>query len=462
MNAVQSSVKRVILSLSLAVFLLFTINIFLAGIYIYRHQKSVSDEMPVLPLLRKLAKGLVFKDDRYLLNHKIKNELDKQGMWAMLLDDRSGNVLWSYRKPEEIPVNYTLSDIARISRYYLQDYPVSTWKHTEGLIVLGSAKDSLVKVAYTIPYAEFKAMPGWLAIIVICDLLILFLFYFIIDRKSIKSVDSVLSGIQSLAAGKTFKLTETGAFSELATQLNQTSDLLETRSIAQENWIAGVSHDIRTPLSIILGYAEKIETNSSLPDDVQENAALIKFQGMRLRDLVNDLNLITRLGDGTQALRQDLFRPAVFCRELIASLLNSGLPAHYTIEPDIDKEAEPLLWKGDAHLLQRAVNNLLYNSIRHNPKGCEMQVKLYPKEQQILLLISDNGKGMTSGEIEILQSRSHYLANNDALVNGQHGLGLYIVQQIVKMHLGEISFQIRKSGGLEVRISLPYSGCQPL
>ena len=455
MNAVQSSVKRVILSLSLAVFLLFTINIFLAGIYIYRHQKSVTDEMPILPLLRKFATGLAFKDNRYLLSNKIKNELDKQGMWAMLLDDRNGNVLWSYRLPGEIPVNYTLSDVAMLSRYYLKDYPVSAWKHPDGLIVLGSPKYSLVKVAYMFPYAEFKAMPGRVAIIVICDLFILFLLYFIIDRKAIKSVANVLSGIQSLAAGKTLKLMETGTFSELATQLNRTSDLLQKRSIAQENWIAGVSHDIRTPLSIILGYAEKIEANSSLPNDVQGNATIIKFQGMRLRDLVNDLNLITRLGDGTQALRQDLFRPAVFCRELIASLLNSGLPECYTIELDIAKEAEPIMWKGDVHLLQRTVNNLLYNSIRHNPKGCKIQVKLYPKGQQALLVLSDNGKGMTAKEIEILQSRSHYLANSDALVNGQHGLGLYIVQQIVKMHLGEVSFRIRKSGGLEVCISLP-------
>jgi len=56
-----------------------------------------------------------------------------------------------------------------------------------------------------------------------------------------------LSGIQSLAEGKIIRLKEKGTFSEISTQLNKTSDLLKKRSVAQENWIAGISHDIRTP-----------------------------------------------------------------------------------------------------------------------------------------------------------------------------------------------------------------------
>lgn len=92
----------------------------------------------------------------------------------MLLDDRQGTVLWSYKLPEEIPTYYTLSDIAAFSRYYLKDYPVSTWKHPNGLIVIGSPKYSLWKIAYMFPYAEFKAMPGRIILIIVCDLLILF------------------------------------------------------------------------------------------------------------------------------------------------------------------------------------------------------------------------------------------------------------------------------------------------
>mgnify|MGYP003623232002 FL=1 len=321
--------------------------------------------------------------------------------------------------------------------------------------MVGSPNHSLWKMAYMVPYSEIKAMPERIIFIVVCDLLILFLLYFIIDRKSMKAVSNVLSGIHSLAEGKLIRLKEKGTFSEIATQLNKTSDLLKTRSIAQENWIAGISHDIRTPLSIILGYAEKIETNLLLPKDVREKASLIKYQGIRLRNVVNDLNLITRLGDETHPIHQDAFHPTVFCREIVAEFLNNGIPESYSIELDIDKKLEPIKLKGDIHLLQRAINNLLYNSIRHNPMGCNICLGLYGRGKQVLFVVSDSGKGMTSDEIEILQNRSHYLSNADSTFNGQHGLGLYIVQQIVKMHNGGITFSKSESGGLDVTITLP-------
>ena len=163
------------LRLSLAIILVLTINLLLLGIYIYRHQKSVSDKMAIIPLLKQFPQELVLKGNHYYLDNDVQNELDKQDMWAMLLDDRQGTVLWSYKLPEEIPTYYTLSDIAAFSRYYLKDYPVSTWKHPNGLIVIGSPKYSLWKIAYMFPYAEFKAMPGWIILIIVCDLIIIFL-----------------------------------------------------------------------------------------------------------------------------------------------------------------------------------------------------------------------------------------------------------------------------------------------
>ena len=125
---------------------------------------------------------------------------------------------------------------------------------------------------------------------------------------------------------------------------------------------------------------------------------------------------------------------------------------------DIDKELELVKLKGDTHLLQRAINNLLYNSIRHNPMGCNIFFRLYGSDKQVLFVVSDNGKGMTSDEIEVLQNRSHYLSNTDSSFNGQHGWGLYIVQQIVKMHNGDITFGKSEFGGFEVAIRLLVYG----
>jgi len=174
MNPVQSSVKRFILRLSLAIFLVLTINILILGIYVYRHQKSVSDETAIIPLLRQFSQELVLKDNHYSLGSDVQLQLDKQDMWAMLIDNNQGNILWSYKLATEIPTKFTLSDVAAFSRYYLKDYPVSTWKHSDVLIVVGFPKGSLWKIAYMFPNSEIKAMPERIALIVICNLLILF------------------------------------------------------------------------------------------------------------------------------------------------------------------------------------------------------------------------------------------------------------------------------------------------
>ena len=177
MNLVQSSIKRFIQRLSIAVLLILVFNGILLSIYIFRLQRSVSDEMPILPMLKYFSKELRLQDKQYVLGDKIKSELEKQNMWSMLIDDRSGSVLWSYRLPKEIPVQYSLSDVAVFSRYYLKDYPVSTWKHPNGLIVVGSPKKSLWKSAYMVPYSEFKALPFYITLIIMGDLLIVFLLY---------------------------------------------------------------------------------------------------------------------------------------------------------------------------------------------------------------------------------------------------------------------------------------------
>lgn len=455
MNVFHSSIRQFVIRTVVAIFLIACFNILLVGVYIYRFQQSVSGETAILPLIKQISGNITMVDNRYEIPASMTNELEKQNIWAMLIDDHSGKLLWIHKLPQDIPTHYTLSDIASFTRYYLKDYPVVTWKHPKGLIVLGYPKNSLSKLNYIFPYGEVQAMPFHILFLIVCDLFILFLLYFYIGRKSIKSVHNILTGVKSLASGYQIHLKEYGDFSEVANQLNRTSDLLKRRQTAQENWIAGISHDIRTPLTVILGYAESIETNSSLPKEVQNKASLIKYQSTRLRDLVNDLNLITRMGDDSQVLRLEVFYPSVFCRALIASFLNSGVPDIFSVELNIDNNSEPVCLIGDRRLLQRAIYNLIHNCIKHNPAGCNIYVRVEAGKQDILFIVSDNGRGMTPEEIHLLKTRTQYLGSDNLFQFKQHGFGLYIVQQIVKMHSGSTGFQINTFGGLEVVISIP-------
>lgn len=455
MNRLQSSIKRFVQRLAIAVLLIFVSNLLLLVIYMMQFQHSVNGQTPVLPLLKTFPKGLTFQHSQYTMDHQIKSQLDKQGMWSMLIDEKNGHVLWSYRLPEEIPTQYTLSDIASFSRFYLKDYPVAAWSHPHGLIVVGSPKNSVWKAAYMIPTSELGTITGFIITVVICDLAIILLICLYIDRRSMKAVANILSGIQSLASGRLIHLNDKGTFEEVANQLNQTSDLLKKRSTAQENWIMGISHDVRTPLTVIIGYAENIEANPSLPVDVQQKASSIKFQGIRLRDLVDDLNMITRLEDSKELKRNQQMPPLVFGREVIAQFLNSGIPESFAIELSFDKHLDHISIIANKHLLQRAINNLLHNSIKHNPSGCKISFIISDEKEHVTFCVSDDGSGMEEDEIAQLNIRSQYMTSTHLFNQKHHGFGLYIVQQIAKIHSGNTQFSRNRLGGLKAIIALP-------
>jgi signal transduction histidine kinase len=460
MKSIQSPVRRFVKHLLLIVSALFVLNVLFLGLYVYyySYKKSLSEEVLPIPLLKQLSGALVSEKGGFELGAAAEDQLRSQHLWAMLIDDKQGTILWSYHLPNELPKTYSLTDVALLSRYYIKDYPVFVWKHPKGLIVVGYPKGSITKVMGVLPLSEVHVLPWRIVFVVLCDVFILLLIYFLVDRKTLNKVTNILSGIQSLANGKLIKLEEKGSFSEIAVQLNRTSDLLETRSNAQENWIAGVSHDVRTPLSVILGYAEQIERNESLPEDVRAKAASMKFEGVRLRDLVDDLNLVTRLGNSEVHIKQERFHPAVFSRNLLAGFLDQVSNEKYPVDIDLDKRVETVYLIGDPHLLQRALNNLLYNSVKHNPAGCEIRFGLRLDGDKVVFLVSDNGNGVTEEELAKWRNRAHYLSSDQVGLLQQHGLGLYIVRQIVGLFGGEVVFCNGQTGGFEVSLVLPVSG----
>lgn len=119
MTFIQSPIKRFVKRLLSAIFILLAANALLLGLYAY-YKKSISDKMLPIPLLKTLSTSLVFDNKQFTLDSIAINQLDSQHLWAMLLDDKQGTILWKHNFPEELPSIYTLSDIALLSRYYLK------------------------------------------------------------------------------------------------------------------------------------------------------------------------------------------------------------------------------------------------------------------------------------------------------------------------------------------------------
>ncbi len=374
-------------------------------------------------------------------------ELERNHIWAMLLNE-DGKCDWALFLPEEIPTQYTIQDVAVFSKGYLQDYPVFVRNMEDGLLVLGYPKDSFMKLTGNyFPVRAIRLFPLFVTGILAIDILLLFLVYYFSKRKISKNTEPIMASIKTLSTGKPVALSIQGELSEIANSVNQASQVLSRQNQARANWISGVSHDIRTPLSMIMGYAGRIACDNTANGNIQQEAEIIRAQSAKIKDLVQDLNLVSQLEYEMQPLHKEPVRLSKLLRSYAADLLNTGIGPKYSVEVEISSDAETVVMECDARLISRAINNLVQNSINHNPQGCTISLFLACSDTAISLTVVDNGVGLSAEKLRELGEKPHYMESTDERLDLRHGLGLLLVRQIVEAHSGAMKMESAPQSG---------------
>lgn len=384
-----------------------------------------------------------------------RDKLQSYHVWAMFLSPE-GNCIWTVDLPPELPAQYTVQDVAVFSKGYLQDYPVFVWNDTDGLLVLGYPKGSYVKIISNYYSTDmFQTLPLYFAGILVLDLLLLFAAYYFSKVKVVKDTEPLVSSIKALADGKSASLSVTGELSEVAESINKASQILGRQNEARANWINGVSHDIRTPLSMIMGYAQRITNDNAASPAIKDQAQIIQWQSKKIKTLVEDLNLVSKLEYEMQPLNKKPTKLSKLIRSHIADLLNGGLPENYTVDFEITPNAENLILDCDAGLISRAIGNLVQNSIRHNPRGCHILLTLDCDRETTALTVSDDGIGLSPQRLKDLNEKTHYMDSTDNRLNLRHGLGLVLVRQITEVHGGTLVIESLAEQGFKAILKIP-------
>ena len=283
------------------------------------------------------------------------------------------------------------------------------------------------------------------------------------NTKLLKSIKPITDGIQALHTGQPVVLKEKGVLSEISANINRTSEVLQSQNYqlkkketARANWIAGVSHDIRTPLSMVMGYASQLESNKQLPEDERKKAAVIVKQSQRMKNLINDLNLASKLEYNMQPTHIEQVNVISAVRQVVVDFINLDIGGKYPVEWLTDSSLNTLIINADKDLIKRAVSNLIQNSINHNENGCTIYVAVEKEHSKICkIVVSDNGVGATDEQIDKLNNSPHYMVCDENTSEQRHGLGLLIVKQIAAAHKGTVEIGHSEYGGLEVKICLP-------
>ena len=428
-------------------------------IFFFSFYGSVKDLRNTSPtqMLQNVTSQLNKTANNYSLENDFAQTLKEQNIWAMLINS-NGNVIWSENLPDIISLQYSLTDVADFSKGYLNGYPVFTTETDKKLLVLGYPKDSYSKIESNyLPISTIKKAPVFSFLILAIDLFMLYIVYFFSKRNILSKTSPIIDGIQKLSNGETVSLCITGELAEIGESVNRASILLKKQDQARANWISGVSHDIRTPLSTIMGYADTLSNTDHLDDSTRIQATIIKEQSVQIKNLVQDLNLVSQLDYNRKPLKKENIYLCKLIREVLTDFLNTDSDHHYDFDIELSSEAEQLTICGDSRLLTRALQNIISNSIGHNPSGCTITISLSVYAQTLLLVIRDNGKGITPDKLKSLNTIPHYLDSTDDRLDLRHGLGLMLVKEIILLHNGSTEINSQSGQGFETVIHLPYN-----
>ena len=454
MKPVERFFRKYFLSMVgiIALFLLLNV-VLLFSVLIWAWQTS---EIPEISI-SKICDSITLDGTGHLTAAGVLDEiLEEHHAWAMVLDD-TGTVIFQSRLPEELPRRYTVADVAKFSRWYLGDYPVYVQEHPQGLLVVGGEKGSQAKYYFSVSESYARKLLVGLAAVFLTNIIVVVLLIWKNTRHVEKAVTPILRGIETVSSGRPVSLPEKGESAEINRQLNKAGAFIAKKDSARADWISGISHDVRTPLSVILGFAGQLEDDRTLPASAREQAACIRKQGEKLRSLISDLNLTSRLEYSMQPLRMEKVYFVELARQVVCEFLDGGLEERYEIEFSANQESESVSILGDEALLKRALGNLIQNSIIHNPQGCRIAVSVLRGDVGITVEVADNGAGVSVEKLEELTADHRRLESTDEKLNLRHGLGVLLVRQITEAHKGTMTMESKPQKGFKTVLMFPVS-----
>lgn len=462
MKSVPKLIHRFFLIMFLGIFLFLFVNLAILYFLFSGHSSNSSPWTTA----RETAQDLSLTSNGYILSEPMWKELEEANAWAMLIDEETKTIVWhTPNLPHDLPQTYNLSSIALLTRGYLNGFPTFTGERDDGLLVVGYPPQTFWKHMWpSWDYNLISHFPQIFCLIIGCNLLLIFLIYFFTNTTLIRSIHPLVSGIQKLSTEQEIHIPEQGILCEIAVNINRAAEILKTKNrelqrkeTARANWISGVSHDIRTPLSMVMGYAGQLEADPNLTEEQRKKASVIRRQSERMKALINDLNLSSKLEYNMQPLHCKRENAVSLVRQVAVDFINMDIENRYPIEWLTEETLACCMIHADRDLIKRAVSNLIQNSINHNENGCHIYVTVAQKEENCLIRVDDDGVGAEDYELERLNHTPHYMFCDTNTADQRHGLGLLIVRQIASVHKGSVLIEHSPYGGFSVSLVLPCS-----
>jgi two-component system sensor histidine kinase KdpD len=220
--------------------------------------------------------------------------------------------------------------------------------------------------------------------------------------------------------------------------------------LKRRDFLATMTHDMKTPLTSILGYVKLLRGAHGLsPEEVKKFTDVVERQGHRLLEMIEQILVATRLEEAAPTLtRQELDLRNIVEEEVAAF---RGVLGGRNINVQIPDEV-PTTY-GDPTAVEHIVANLLDNAVKYSPDGAGIQVAVEPAPGEVRVSVTDSGPGIPEEDLTKVFERYHRASDTE--MGGSVGLGLFIVRNLTQAHGGRVWAENAPSGGARITFTLP-------
>jgi two-component system sensor histidine kinase ArlS len=443
----------IIYSLIFSLVLLFLSTSLLYGVKSYLYHESVQQ---VIKTGQDMANGM--KSDRYESRrgdqqyNEMLSEVPLGTNMVVRILDANGNLLAASSGNSYYQVPFSKTD-NRVLEW--EAYGKHLFYQTNKIIVMPD------QVIYLQVIKDFRNEHSFLAILliflIISDVIgILFsiLAGFIVSRRMLQPIDSITKAAQGISASNLNERLEIKGpddeLTRLARTFNEMIERLQDSFERQNTFVSNASHELRTPIAVIQGYAEMIgRWGKDRKEILEESVSAIITEAAGMTGLVKSLLLLAKCDNNLRPklekyLLNELITEVTKESQLIAP--NHRISNHANI---------PTLINADYDLIKQMLRALIDNSIKFTPPNGEVAINLISDKDRAVIVIKDTGIGIPKDELGYIFDRFYRVDKSRAKEKGGYGLGLSIVKSIIDLHDGKISVASELGKGTEFTIILP-------
>lgn len=431
-------------------------------------EKLISNSL----LIGDLLKGDLLSKDSEQIQQKI-DHLAKRLDSRLTIVDQNGRVLADSEKAAELMENH--GDRPEIIRAIQEGIGESNrfsdtlginMKYVANSVMEGDNIVGIIRIALPLTEVESQIRVIYRIVLLggIITILIAFIIGYFISRTVARPIAEMKDIAQRIAKGDFTKRIDikskdelgilAESFNSMAGELQQKIDNMRNMDNIRTDFVANVSHELKTPLTSIKGFIETLE-DGAMDDKINRGRfiSIIKKHTERITSIINDLLSLSELELGKDRINKERFSLKNLTDEVVMGFGHALSAKNITLS--VNYTGEDFIVNADKLKIEQILVNLIDNAIKYSHNGGKIKVFLSEKKDIFIIGIEDSGIGIPSQHLGRIFERFYRVDKARSRKLGGTGLGLAIVKHIVGLHNGNIDIESQVNQGTKITITIP-------